>query len=215
MISVLDFQAGYHGFESRSGQDNFQTISTPNSYSTCLGLSIKLTGWRLMTDSSTKCAWVIHGSKAVQIHVHNNHRCLYVPRCLVALKICTITTAHSADDKLMIGVGVAKVLGILCHWGVQLILASSWARPAIFVAGKGRGGIFLFLLFLHFHSCSSFFLTFSFISFTIFSISFSLSLGDNTKWPAKVELTCRLTPTQSIKLMIASLELSCGKNFSR
>ena len=41
--------------------------------------------------------------------------------------------------------------------GVQLILAYSWARPATLVAGKGRGGMFLFLLFLHFHSCSSFF----------------------------------------------------------
>ena len=45
----------------------------------------------------------------------------------------------------------------LHHWGVQLILAYSWARPAILVVGKGRGGMFLFLLFLHFHSCSSFF----------------------------------------------------------
>ena len=53
--------------------------------------------------------------------------------------------------------GGAKVLCILHHWGVQLILAYSWARPAILVAGKGRGGMFLFLLFLHFHSCSSFF----------------------------------------------------------
>ena len=34
-----------------------------------------------MTDSSTKCAWVIHESKAVQIHVHHSNRgCLYVPR---------------------------------------------------------------------------------------------------------------------------------------
>ena len=38
-----------------------------------------------------------------------------------------------------------------------LILAYIWARPAILVAGKGRGGMFLFLLFLHFHSCSFFF----------------------------------------------------------
>ena len=53
--------------------------------------------------------------------------------------------------------GGAKVLCILHHWGVQLILAYSWARPAILVVGKGRGGVFLFLLFLHFHSCSSFF----------------------------------------------------------
>ena len=53
--------------------------------------------------------------------------------------------------------GGVKVLCILHHRGVQLILAYSWARPAILVAGKGRGGMFLFLLFLHFHSCSSFF----------------------------------------------------------
>ena len=51
----------------------------------------------------------------------------------------------------------AKVLCILDYRGVQLILAYSWARPAILVVGKGRGGMFLFLLFLHFHSCSSFF----------------------------------------------------------
>ena len=53
--------------------------------------------------------------------------------------------------------GGEKVLCILHHWGVKLILAYSWARPAILVVGKGRGGMFLFLLFLHFHSCSSFF----------------------------------------------------------
>ena len=50
--------------------------------------------------------------------------------------------------------GGAKVSCILRHRGVQLILAYSWARPAILVAGKGRWGIFLFILFLHFHSCS-------------------------------------------------------------
>ena len=49
---------------------------------------------------------------------------------------------------------VAKVLCILRHWGIQLMLAYSWAKPAILVAGKGRWGMFLFLLFLHFHSCS-------------------------------------------------------------
>ena len=45
---------------------------------------------------------------------------------------------------------------ILRHWGVHLI-TYSWARPAILVAGKGKEGMFIFLLFLHFHSCSSFF----------------------------------------------------------
>ena len=35
------------------------------------------------------------------------------------------------------GSGGAKVSCILHHRGVQLILAYSWARPAILVAGKG------------------------------------------------------------------------------
>ena len=52
------------------------------------------------------------------------------------------------------GLGSVKVLCILHHQGFQLILPYSWTRPAILVAGNGRGGMFLFLLFLHFHSCS-------------------------------------------------------------
>ena len=77
----------------------------------------------------------------------------------------------------------------LCHWGVQLILAYSWARPTILVAVKGRGGMFLFLLFLHFHSYFSFF-TFSLSSPLLFLLSlFSLSLGDSTKWPTKVDVS--------------------------
>ena len=42
--------------------------------------------------------------------------------------------------------GGEKVAYILCPGGVQLILAYNWARPAILVAGKGRGGMFLFLV---------------------------------------------------------------------
>ena len=72
--------------------------------------------------------------------------------------------------------GGAKVLCILHHWGVQLILAYSWARPAILVVGKGRGGMFLFLLFLHFLSCPSL----SSPQLSLLSL-FSLSLGDDTK----------------------------------
>ena len=41
--------------------------------------------------------------------------------------------------------GAEKVLCILRHRGIQQILAYSWARPAILVAVKGRGGMFLFL----------------------------------------------------------------------
>ena len=77
--------------------------------------------------------------------------------------------------------GGAKVLCILHHWGGQLILAYSWARPAILVVGKGRGGMFSFLLFLHFHSCSSLFPVPLFhLIYSLLSL-FSLSLGDDTK----------------------------------
>ena len=78
--------------------------------------------------------------------------------------------------------GVAKVSCILRHRGVKLILAYSRVRPAILVTGKGRGGMFLFLLFLHFHSSSSFFPVPRFHRHLLSFLSlFSISLGDNTK----------------------------------
>ena len=69
------------------------------------------------------------------------------------------------------------VLCILHHQGVQLILAYRWARPAILIAGKGRGKMFLFLLFLHFHSCFSVFPVPLFHCHYIFSISFLFFSG--------------------------------------
>ena len=81
--------------------------------------------------------------------------------------------------------GGAKVLCILHHWGVQLILAYSWARPAILVVGKGRGGMFLFLLFLHFHSCSSFLPCPSLSSPLLSSISFLPFSGGRHKMTLK------------------------------
>ena len=85
--------------------------------------------------------------------------------------------------------GGAKVSCILRHQGVQLILAYSWARPAILVAGKGRWGIFLFFLFLHFHSCS--FLPCPSLSSLLLSLLslFSLSLGEDTKWPTRADVS--------------------------
>ena len=79
---------------------------------------------------------------------------------------------------------------ILCHRDVQLILAYSWARPAILVAGKGREVMFLFLLFLHFHSCSSFFpVTLSHLFCYLFCL-FSPFLWETTQNDPK-GLTCR------------------------
>ena len=86
---------------------------------------------------------------------------------------------HHRGVQLILGVvGWCEGAVYLTSPGRQLILAYSWARPAILVVGKGRGGMFLFLLFLHFHSCSSFFpvplfhLLYSLFSPTLSSISF-------------------------------------------
>ena len=92
--------------------------------------------------------------------------------------------------------GGAKVSCILCHQGIQLILAYSWARPAILVVGKGRGGMFLFLLFLPFHSCSSFFPVPLFHLFYYLFYLFSPFLWETTQNDPQ-GLTCRLTPTES------------------
>ena len=77
--------------------------------------------------------------------------------------------------------GGAKVSCILRQRGVQLIFAYSWTRPAILVAGKGGGGMFLFLLFLHFHSCSSFFPVPLFHLFNCLSYLFSPFLWETTQ----------------------------------
>ena len=76
---------------------------------------------------------------------------------------------------------MAKVSCSLRHWGIQLILAYSWARPAILVADKGRGGMFFY-----------FFCLFTFFPVPLSSLSLSshllsllslfyFSLGDDTK----------------------------------
>ena len=42
--------------------------------------------------------------------------------------------------------GEVKVSCSFCHWGAQLILAYSWARPAILVADMGKGGMWVFFV---------------------------------------------------------------------
>ena len=62
--------------------------------------------------------------------------------------------------------------GVSCHRGVHLTLAYSWARLAILVAGKGRGGMFLLFCFFTFIPVPLSSLFLSYISSTISSISF-------------------------------------------
>ena len=100
--------------------------------------------------------------------------------------------------------GGAKVSCILCHRGVQLILAYSWARPAIIEVGKGRGGMFLFLLFLPFHSCSSFFPV---PLFHLFFYLFSPFLWEKTQndpwgWSGGAKVSCILCH-RGVQLILA------------
>ena len=105
---------------------------------------------------------LLEAKKSMLHWLRNEERrtiCMYL---LLSLFLCMYAVLFVVFYRLLSKIdggwsGGAKVLCILHHWGVQLILAYSWARPAILVVGKGRGGMFLFLLFLHFHSCSSFF----------------------------------------------------------
>ena len=98
---------------------------------------------------------------------------------------------------------------IFCHWGVQLILAYSWTRPAILVAGKGRGGMFFIssvsslsflFLFLPCPSLSS--------PVLIFLSLFSLSLGDDKKWPTRVDVSLNRNTIYSGEVKKISPELS-------
>ena len=77
--------------------------------------------------------------------------------------------------------GGAKVSCILCHRGIQLILAYSWARPAILVAGKGRGGFFFIYCYYTFIPVPLSSLSLSFIS----SISFLPFSGRRQKMTHK------------------------------
>ena len=71
---------------------------------------------------------------------------------------------------------------ILHHRGVQLILAYSRTRPAILVAGKGKGGN-IFISSVSSLSFLSLFLPNPSLSSPLLSLLslFSLSLGDDTK----------------------------------
>ena len=77
-----------------------------------------------------------------------------------------------------------------CHRGAQLILAYSWARPAALAAGKGRGGMLLFLLFLYFLSFPTFFPITLFHLLNYLFYLFSRPLWEMTQHDPQ-GLTCR------------------------
>ena len=93
------------------------------------------------------------------------------------------------------------------HWGVQLILAYSWARPAILVQVRVERECFYFFCFFTFtpvplSSLSSL----SSLLLSLLSL-FSLSLGDNTKWPTRVDVS--LNPN-TINISVLNIDCGCG-----
>ena len=95
MVSALDFHTNIVG----SNPARVETIFRPLvRLATCPGLSIKWTGWRLVTDSVTKYTRVFRESKTEQIHVHNNRRCLYVPRVPGCVKNITKTRLFTSKN---------------------------------------------------------------------------------------------------------------------
>ena len=95
-------------------------------------------------------------------------------------------------------VGVAKVLCILHHQGVQLILVYSWAGPAILVAGKGRREWFYFFCFFPFIPVPLSSLPLSSIFSTISSISFLPLSGRQHKMTHKGWCVIKPKHNQSI-----------------
>ena len=79
--------------------------------------------------------------------------------------------------------------------------------------------MFLFLLFLHFHSCSSFFPVP--LIHLLYSLFYLFSLGDDTKWPSRVDVslnpnTINLSPeTDNCPSWISGRERMTVENISR
>ena len=136
----------------------------------------------------------------VDLSPGHSPKCLYQPESRKALAhMGNCDWNQGWDQKRHVIIFLSYIWGLvewcegvtyLSHWGVQLILAYSWARPAILVADKGRGGMFLFLLFLHFHSCSSFFPVPLFHLFYYLFYLFSPFLWETTQNHPQ-GLTCR------------------------
>ena len=116
---------------------------------------------------------------------------LFSGRYIVFSKVCPSIRLSQNCVHSVTGVGGwsggAKVLCIMRHWGVQLILDYSWARPAILVAGKGRveGKCFYFFCFFTSISVSLSSLSLSFIPSAISSVAFLFFFGRRHKMTHK------------------------------
>ena len=100
--------------------------------------------------------------------------------------------------------GFVKVLCILCHRGIQLIMAYSLARLLSLQQIRVEGGMFLFLCFFTFIPVPLSSLSFSFISSTLSSISF-LPFSRRPHKMTHNHWCVIKTPTQSIIIFLENM----------
>ena len=168
-LSVCIFSAASLNYHAQYTLHN--TLPNDKTTSEVLRVFGMTRPWIYQSGCATKCA--------------NCGSLLDVDLTVSVLQSTYLLYIHFLSDMCKGGGGggsdVAKMSYILRHRGVQLILAYSWTRPAILVAGKDRGECFHFFCFFTFIPIPLSSLFRSFISSTISSITFSLSLGDDTK----------------------------------
>ena len=118
--------------------------------------------------------------------------------------LCRERKAAYLEQKNWGWLGEAKVSCISRHRGVELRLADSWARAAILAADKDRGGMFLFLLFLHFAPLFD-------LIYYLFYLSSPFLWEMTNKMPTRVDV---LLNPNTIKVLIMNNKFVFQRNVS-
>ena len=112
-------------------------------------MSLVLNNWAQMFRVNKVFLFFLLWSEYLKIKCNN----------AVHKKVLAMWNNSPASDKRVSNVDsgnyVQKLISVIVYFPYKTGICQ--VVPAILVVGKGRGGMFLFLLFLHFHSCSSFF----------------------------------------------------------
>ena len=153
----------------------------------------------LLCQDDTICMLCKEPIMALNICNHWQRLCSF---CFVSNVMFLFCSFKKFSSQFLAGVvGCGEGVVYLTSPGRQTDIGLQWARPAILVASKDRGGMFVFLLFFNFiptplSYCPS-------LSSPLLSLlsHFSLSLDDDTKWPTRVDVS--LNTTQSIGQFLA------------
>ena len=141
------------------------------------------------------------------------HRAQKLPICTLSILTKSwencVDPDHADTTKCGRWLGLAKMSCILCHQGVQLILAYSWARPAILVAGRVEGECFYFFCLYTFSPVPLSSLFLSFISSTVSSISLHPFSGRRHKMTHGVDVSLNPNTIKNHKIWHLIRGLCC------